>query len=58
MVKMMKVPVRVYKCPSSDHVLLRIPITESIPEDTIEMTCPNGHRVKVPNFRGAINVES
>ena len=50
-VKQIRIPMRTYRCPVCKEVVLRIPMSYSVPSEEEEILCPNGHKVKVPKFK-------
>ena len=47
-----EVPAQAWKCPDDGEIVLVIPEGEPIPEESEQVTCPNGHSVTVPKYRG------
>jgi len=45
------VPMRTYRCPTDGTVLFSVPEDTPIPEETEIVTCPKGHKVRVPKFK-------
>lgn len=41
---------KTYRCPVCNVVLFSVPVSTSVPAEKNEVTCKNGHRVKVPKY--------
>ena len=47
-----KLKTRKYECPKCRNLLLRMPSSEPVPTETVEVQCPRcGTKVKLPNYR-------
>jgi hypothetical protein len=41
---------RTYRCPACNVILFSVPESLPVPQEKIDFTCKNGHKVRVPKY--------